>query len=346
MIKKSKWLVFWLILFFASLAVWILRIIYCDSQKTWQLFLVNFSYFSSLGAGLVVWPAIVIASRGTWMKKLRYSATSAVAFLPFTFISLILIFIFAKNWAIWNGKEQILQKWLNIPFMAFRNIAGLVIFIIPAAIFSHGIKSQSRVMSGWIIFIFSIVFSLFGFDLIMPLQKMWVSAMFGGYFFISGLYIAIAGWCLLSIIQGTIENKEQLADFGKLTLTFCLLTTYLMYAQLLVIWYENIPRETSFLVPRMNITQWPKISIVLLIMVYIGPVGLLIWKNLKYSKIYMAFVSFVVLTGMWIERWWLIMPSFGAELNFGFTELISLLLFLSAFGLSLTFGKNLLHKYA
>jgi hypothetical protein len=339
---KNKWQICWFVLLIVGILSWISVFIWGDTQRAFRLLFVNFLYFSSLGAGLVVWPAAIIASRGTWMKRLNLTAYSAIGFGPLILLGIILVFIGAKYWALWMGHEPKIAAWLNLPFMASRDIIAIIIFLILAGLFVYKKSNQTRKFSGWLIFIFSIVFSLIGFDLIMPLQKSWISALFGGYFFISAFYIAIAGWCLLSIIQGTIDDKEQLADIGKLILTFCMLTTYFLFSQLFVIWYENLPPETSFLIPRMNITHWPWISIALLIMVYLGPIALLIWKNLKYSKIYMTFVSLFILTGMWIERWWLVMPGLGEKLKFGLSEFTSLLLFISAFAISITIGKKIL----
>jgi hypothetical protein len=91
----------------------------------------------------------------------------------------------------------------------------------------------------------------------------------------------------------------------------------------------------------MNITGWKIISVVLLVMVYLGPIAMLIWKNLKMNKIYMSIVCLIILTGMWMERWWLVMPSLGEKLKFGFSEASSLLLFIGGFALSYYAGLKL-----
>jgi hypothetical protein len=250
----------------------------------------------------------------------------------------VILFSGIKYWAVWIGDAEKVQSWLSPWFMAIRQLAALLVFWIPAVIFAKKTDRNSRTFSGWIIFLYAVVFSLIGFDLVMPLEKHWVSTLFGGYFFISGLYLAAAAWCLLSILTATIDQKEQLADQGKLMLAFCMLTTYMLFSQLVVLWYENVPRETSFLVPRMNISGWHILSVVLICMVYIGPITLLLWKELKYSKIYMGIVSSVILTGMWLERWWLVMPSVDEKLSIGLSETAVTAMFAAAFGLSYSIG--------
>ena len=84
----------------------------------------------------------------------------------------------------------------------------------------------------------------------MALDPHWYSLLFGGYFFISGMYIAVAAWVAPSATVDDRSTPDHLHDLGKLVVAFSLLTTYMMYSQLLPIWYENLPEEIRFLVPR------------------------------------------------------------------------------------------------
>ena len=145
---------------------------------------------------------------------------------------------------------------------------------------------------------------------------------FGIYFFISGLYIAAAAWAFTTALADPKATPDQLDDQAKLMITFCLLTTYMMYSQLLPIWYENMPKETRFLVPRLNwVTNWPGISMVLLAVVYLGPLVLFLPRRGKRSRPYVAVVAALVLIAMWLERWWLVMPSLHKPLAFGPSEI-------------------------
>ena len=72
------------------------------------------------------------------------------------------------------------------------------------------------------------------------------------------LIAAAAAWALM--IVGKPVDVSQRHDVGKLVFAFSLMTTYFMYSQLLPIWYENLPHETRFLVPRMDLDGWEKIG--------------------------------------------------------------------------------------
>ena len=45
-------------------------------------------------------------------------------------------------------------------------------------------------------------------------------------------------------------NKEHLHDLGKFQFAFSIFWTYLWFSQFMLIWYANIPEETTYFRPR------------------------------------------------------------------------------------------------
>ncbi len=303
---------------------WIAVALWGDRQRAWGILLTDFLFLCCLGGGLVVWPAIVVASRGQWMGSTQNTALSGVFLLPISIVTLVVLAFGASAWAPWMHQNVPNSWWLNAPFLFARDIIGLLVFSGLALRFAvvMGRGEQPRRLAGWLIFVYTIVYSLLGFDLAMGLDPNWYSLVFGIYFFISGLYIAAAAWAFTTALADPQATRDQLDDQAKLMITFCLLTTYMMYAQLLPIWYENMPKETRFLTPGLNwITSWPAISVVLLIIVYLGPLVLFLPKRGKRSRAYVAVVAALVLMAMWLERWWLVMPSLDQPLAFTPSEI-------------------------
>jgi uncharacterized membrane protein len=70
------------------------------------------------------------------------------------------------------------------------------------------------------------------------------------------------------------------------------------------------------------VTLWPDISIVLLMLVYLGPLVLFLRRGAKRSYIYAGTVSGLILAALWLERWWLVMPSLHEPLRFGPAEVV------------------------
>jgi len=307
-----------------ALLAWIAAGIWWDARRAWAMLLTDFLFLSSLSAGLVVWPAIVIVSRGTWMGTTQRTALAGIVLLPVCVLILLVLIIGGRYWAPWLGQNLPNSWWLNAGFLFTRDMISLIVFTGLAWWFVWAMRQgrQPKRLAAWLIFIYSIVFSILGIDLAMGLDPRWYSLVFGIYFFISGLLIAIVGWLLISATVDATATPDQLSDQAKLVITFSMLTAYLMYCQLLPIWYENMPQETRYLVPRMNdVTHWPNISIVLLALVYLGPLVLFLRRDAKRSYTYAGTMAGVILAALWLERWWLVMPSLGEPLRFGFAEI-------------------------
>jgi hypothetical protein len=298
---------------------------------------VDFLFLSCLGAGLMVWPAVVVASRGWWMGSTQRTALPGVLLLPVCIVILLVLLAGGSAWAPWLQSHPENAWWLNAPFLFTRDIVGLGIFSLLAYWFVRSMHrgDRPRKLAAWLIFAYAIVFSILGIDLAMGLDPHWTSQVFGMYFFVSGLYLAAAGWAFTTATTDREATPDQLDDQAKLMITFCLLTTYMMYCQLLPIWYENMPEETRFFVPRLNwvgapnrdgprlgtLTDWSSISVVLLAVIYLGPLVLFLPRRGKRSRVYVGFVAALVLATMWLERWWLVMPSLDQPLSFGPAEI-------------------------
>lgn len=308
----------------AGTAVWVLAMAGGEAARCWRMLLVNFLFFSSLSAGMVVWAAVTMASRGQWMGHLRRTAVVGIAFAPVTLIMLAVLMFGGRYWIPWFDDTSLCNRaWLNPAFMFCRDGLALCLFWAIAAVFVlRAPEGRPMKLAGWLIFVYTIVFSLLGFDMVMSLDPQWKSTLLGGYFFISALYIGIAGWAVTTILQGPGKTgPSRYRDLANLILAFSLLTTYMMFTQLIVQWYENLPHETRFMVPRMNpITRWPGISAVLLGTVYLGPLVLFLSPVLKTKAAGLSFVAGLVLVFMWVERWWLVMPTLGEPVAFGLAD--------------------------
>jgi hypothetical protein len=308
----------------AGLAVWAGVLLRGDAARGWRMLLVNFLFFNSLAAGMVVWSAVVMASRGRWIDSLKRTAAAGIGFMPVSLAVLVVLMFGGRYWIPWWGDTALHNRaWLNVPFMFSRDIIALAVFWLMALVFVRKAdKGRPAQLAGWLIFVFCVVFSLLGFDLVMSLDPRWKSSLLGGYFFISSLYIGVAGWTMATILQGGRQTgPARFRDLANLILTFSLLTTYMMYTQLLVPWYENLPGETTFMLPRLNtITAWPSMSVLLLPTVYLGPLVLLLVPGFKTKAPMLGVVAGMVLLFMWVERWWLVMPSLGEPLAFGPAE--------------------------
>ncbi len=333
--RVIKFSVIWGIVFIAGLIIWIISLGGQDDGQAWRALLINFVYFTPLSAGMVVWVAVVKASNGTWMGRLEPLGITGAAFAIPSVLFLGLLWIGSSHWASWLGGIHNKSGWLNNRYLFIRDILALILFWVTAFWFIYRRNTERKLFAaGVLIVVYCSVFTLLAFDLIMALDPKWESTLFGAYFFISGLYIAITALTFISLFTVKPDAAKR-HDLGKLILAFSILTTYMMFCQLLVIYYENLPPETRFVVPRMNFVPWETISFILIGVFYLGPLILLLTIWAKKTTWYLGLVCFILLISMWMERWWLVDATFQHALHFGWAEISSFAAFAGILGLGI-----------
>lgn len=330
----------------AGLLVWLLCLVLGDAHRAWRAVLVNFIYFTPMAAGMVVWPAAITAARGRNFLNdaVLRPALLSLGFAPACFGALLLLFLGRGYWAAWVHEAHLHNgAWLNSWFLFSRDALALLLFWWVAARFArHARPQEENARAAWLAFVYCLVFSLLGFDLVMALDPHWYSALFGGYFFITGMYIALAAWTFSVLRLSPPADVSRRKDLGRLLVAFSLLSTYMMFCQLLPIWYENLPEETRFVIPRLKTDPWRWVSLGLLGTVYLGPLVLLLSNRLKGSVFYLRAIVALVLAGMWFERFWLVTPTLGGRLTVGPAEISMTAAYLAAFVLSRKWGARLL----
>ena len=184
--------------------------------------------------------------------------------------------------------------------------------------------------------LFAYILTLVAFDLVMSLAPYWLSNLFGAFFFIGAFLTGLTMMGVLMVYwRGKLDMRElvgrqQFHDLGKLIFGFSIFWAYLVYSQLLVIWFGNLREETSFVFYRLW-GEWRPISVLVGVMVFLIPFWGLIWVKSKVTPI--TFTTFVVisLVGVWLERYVLVQPSLIERPIFGLPEIGISLGFLGLF---------------
>ncbi len=192
------------------------------TERAWQLFLVNWLYFTGLAGGAVALAAVHKAVHAKWSGVIIRFAQAAVAFFPVSFLGFLLIFtlgyehIYPEMHDLGHAKEV----WLSYPWMFTRLFIGLgALFLLgwtfirtdmipdvhDAADFVSGARATAyakmaegydgsseaeaaikirvhRLAPAYIV-VYAIVFSTVAFDMIMALQPHWFSNLLGAFYF-------------------------------------------------------------------------------------------------------------------------------------------------------------------
>jgi len=186
---------------------------------------------------------------------------------------------------------------------------------------------------------YAIVFSFFAIDAVMSLAPHWFANMFPAWIFVSSLWLAINWICIVTVLtKGWLKidhltKAQNFHDLGKFMFALCVFWAYTFFAQLLPIWYGNMPEETGYLLLRMYTDTWGPLAKVVGAMCFLIPFTVLLSRGIKKLPESLVWVSMIIATGVFLERFLLVMPQVWMEdsIPLGFVEIGTFIGFVSGF---------------
>lgn len=167
---------------------------------------------------------------------------------------------------------------------------------------------------------FAVGFTFLALDWVMALNYAWFSTMFGVYCFagaalssmalliITGLLLQKAG-CLKNVV-----TPEHYHIMGKLTLAFTIFWAYVSFSQFFLIWYANIPEETSYFILR-NTGNWNLVSLLLVFGHFGLPFLLLLRTDLKKKPAFMLVLCTYILAIHALDVYHMVIPERGPSVS-------------------------------
>ena len=128
-------------------------------------------------------------------------------------------------------------------------------------------------------------------------------------------------------------SPKRYHDLGKLMFALSIFWTYNFFAQLLPIWFGNMPEETWYLILRMYLDPWAPLAKVVLAMCFLIPFTVLLSRGIKKTPKSLVAVASVIATGVFLERFLLVMPQVWTmnTMPIGAVEIGVVIGFVSAF---------------
>jgi hypothetical protein len=303
---------------------------------TW--FLVGY-YALGLGLGGLCFVAIHYTTGASWSAAIRRVPEALAGTLPFAAAVLAVVFIARPELYPWTSASgagtapsaalAFKNAWLHRPFFLFRAAAYALIWIL----FAVAIRRASRRQDGdgdprWtranvrlsaaFLMVFGVTFTLASFDWVMSLEPLWYSTIFGVYnfagLFLSGLaaIVIVALWLERAGPFRDVLTADHLHDLGKLLFAFSVFWMYIWFSQYMLIWYTNIPEETSYFVRRLH-GGWYVLFFANVVLNWVVPFVILLRRDAKRRRQTLALVAAVVLVGRWLDVYLLIFPAVVGE---------------------------------
>jgi hypothetical protein len=308
-----------------------------DSLKYFfHAYLVSFSFYLSISLGALFFVVLHHACRAGWSVSVRRvsevlaanTLLMAVLFLP------ILIPVLLGSTALyeWCDPEVVRgdhvlegkQSYLNLPFFALRAVVyfgvwgGLTWYFWRRSLEQDksgdvGLTLKMERLSYPAILLFALTITFAAFDWLMSLTPHWYSTIYGVYYF-SGAVVGFLAIVILALIglQATgrlasTVTAEHYQELGKLLFGFIIFWGYIAFSQYMLIWYANIPEETTWYLPRQQ-GSWAAVSLILLFGHLLIPFFGLMSREVKRRKALLGFWAAWLLVVHWLDVQYLVMP--------------------------------------
>ncbi|MGQ1785870.1 hypothetical protein [Saccharicrinis sp. GN24d3] len=324
-----------------------------DGHRFWANVLLNGFMIIGLCLGAGFFVAVHLIAESGWQTSIQRIAEAMGSKIWLGAVMIIPIIFGAHSLYHWSHTEhldrvlQMKQGYLNMPFFIIRMFVylGGWIFLF------HNIRKVSllsdtnpdlklfnrlRTLSGLFIVFFAITSSTSAWDWLMSIDAHWFSTLYGWYTFIGMFANSIAVIIIFLVVMkkmGYMDhvNDEHLHDLGKYLFGFSIFWAYLWISQYLLIWYSNIPEETTYYVTR--IKGFEALFYVNLIICFVVPFFALMSRGNKRKTDWLLYTAIVVFVGHWIDLFLAIMPgAVGAEhAHIGLFEIGLSVLYVSIF---------------
>ncbi len=333
-------------------------------QRVLGNMLINSFFFFAIGLGALFFLALQYATETGWYASIKRVIEALTGYLPYgvALLALTLLVITLMDGAhiyLWMDSaytdpnshhyDQIIDGkslYLNKIFFWIRTLVYLGTYLL----FWRGFKKRSMLedevggtdihftnyRKGATFLVFFAVFSsTSAWDWIMSIDVHWFSTLFGWYIF-AGM------WCSTMIVLVTLTlylkkqgylpnvNESHIHDIGKWTFATSFLWSYLWFSQFMLIWYANIPEETTYHL--MRIENFKFLYFGMFIINFAFPMVLLMSRDAKRHAGILTSVGMIVLFGHWVDVYIMIMAgSMGQRAFIGFMEIGMMLLALGFF---------------
>ena len=298
-------------------------------------------YFVFLALSALVFIAVQHLSSAGWPTLFRRVPEAMTAYLPVgaaVTAVIILASRFIYPWASAGGAEAIGGKaaYLNVGMFALRAaviwaawlyLARRLVGLSRGQDLSGGLGPTrlSVAASAAFVIVFALTFTVASVDWLMSLEPKWSSTLYPWFVFAGAFAGGLAALTVLVVLlrrRGLFSalNENHLHDLGKYVFAFSCFWAYLWYCQYLLIWYANIPDETTHFVLRTSV-GWRALFWLNPAVGFVLPFALLLPAKRKRRERTLLAGAGLVLLGRVLDLYMLIMPAvMGARPTLGLAE--------------------------
>jgi hypothetical protein len=316
-------------------------------DRMWATWLLVGFYAVGLGLAGLCFVAIHYTTGANWSVAIRRVPEALAGTLPFSLLFLAVVLATRSQLYPWSDGSfasaadsalTFKRWWLSRPFFLLRAAVYAIVWIL----FAWRIRTCSRRQDGdgdprWtranvrlsaaFLVAFGVTFTLASVDWMMSLEPLWSSTVFGIYNF-AGVFLSGLAAVILAVLwlerRGALRNvlnEGHLHDLGKLLFAFSTFWMYIWFSQYMLIWYTNIPEETSYFARRVS-GAWAVLFLANIALNWLVPFAMLLGREAKRSRRTLGRVAAAVLVGRWLDVYLMTFPAVvGSAPRIGVWEL-------------------------
>ena len=325
-------------------------------ERTWSNLLIVGFYLTTVALGGTLFIALNNITGASWHVAFRRIPEALSTLLVPCGLGLLAVLVCRSQHYSWHhhgegdaGTFWFKELWTSPSFWMLRASVYIALWILLSRALVGVSRRQDKVggigltilnkrLSAIFLLVYAITFSLASCDWLMLLEPMWFSTAWGVYNFAGMMQATLATMIITGLVlrkRCTLKNvftDEHLHDLGKLLIGFSCFWMYIWYSQYMLIWYTNIPEETSYFIPRSQ-GAWGPLMTMNIVLNWIVPFFVLLPRPNKRNTSVMMRIACVVLIGRWLDLYLMVYPStIGGDPGFGFLEIAGIGLLIGLFG--------------
>ncbi|HBZ96757.1 MAG TPA: quinol:cytochrome C oxidoreductase [Phycisphaerales bacterium] len=305
-------------------------------MKSWMF---AFLIVLAVALGALFFTILQHITKAGWSVTVRRLAEGIAANLSWLWILFLPIFVLVATgnggqlfpWADQElaAHDYLIKKkkpYLNVTFWCVRAVVFFTVWAVIARFYfrlsrrqdasgDYRITNTMQWFAPLAMILYALSQTFASYDWIMSLQPKWFSTMFGVYFFA----VSVTGFfsCVLVLVYclqraGRVREAitcEHYHDLGKLLFAFgVVFWAYIGFSQYMLIWYANIPIETSWFFPR-QLGSWFWVSHILIFGHFVLPFLLLVSRWPKRLRGSIALIAGWMVLMLCVDVYWLVIPT-------------------------------------
>lgn len=320
--------------------------LYYAPMRAWVAFLVAYVLFVGLALSGPLFLSLLTLARARWPGELRRIPEAFTRALPAAALLGLVLLSGVHSLYEWSHASAVQADELlahKAPYLNWTGFAvRMAVYFTLWMVLAHNLVSALRAedvapslaasrrsirSAALFLAVFAVTFSLASIDWIESLEPHWSSTMFA---LVTLSTLGLSGLAACGLIVAfaakrphlrAIASTARIDDIGRILIGVSLFWAYIGYCQHMLIWYTNMPEETSWYVVRSQ-GEWLTVGRVCLALCWLTPFLVLMPRRARRSATVLGRVSIAVIVGVVHFLYFLIAPPLhGAAPQFGLLEL-------------------------